>query len=464
MPNKYGMLTPQEAMAQVAAERQQMMQQPHGAAAVFGRALFGGPDPRVQEAQNVHQALKRSNNMPRRVGESEMDFQIRQGEQAYEDLRTVSPFAAQQQAEANRNLTLERDNREALRQDREHVVAEREREKKKDIRDSLLDDYGYVVRVDENGEYHDIGTINMTDEDSSLQTQRMRIEHQQSGLGGNLVTLTREEYLNNVIGGGLVDEAYSKADFGDFEEELSNNTELLHTYGSFLDLVHEAALQGQEGLSFVSSVFTRLNALGTNVRQVVDQVSGDGRGRGAYISNDGKVGSIETAAERWLGKQAGNEVVTGAMLTKMAYQLALVFNKRVTDQDFENAYRMLGGGSGDSTIAMDAMDAVFGGSWDQMERGVKARLSSSSFRRSPRGRIIRELYEGEGGFRDARARVEQLRGDVRERRERERDRPGRQAAADGIEPAGGATGTLLPTVQPDENGMIRAGNAVIRVQ
>lgn len=120
MPNIFGDPSPQEVLAQIAAEGQQAISQArdpqerrNAMMFAFGRYMASGQDPRYIAATKVDSALKQSVAIEREEGESALDFELRRGKALYGLIKDVDSSAAYEVA--SRIVTLEQEKEEQRR-------------------------------------------------------------------------------------------------------------------------------------------------------------------------------------------------------------------------------------------------------------------------------------------------------------------------------------------------------------
>ena len=121
MPDQFGNMTEQEVIQQLQIQRMMERQtertpqeRREGRLRAFGRAISSKVDPRITIAQDIEEAMSKAARLPRTEGETNLDYQIRQGRQAMSDMQNVDPMATAALSAQVTELEMERFTRSKL--------------------------------------------------------------------------------------------------------------------------------------------------------------------------------------------------------------------------------------------------------------------------------------------------------------------------------------------------------------
>lgn len=382
MPDQFGNPTPQEVMAQIAGEDQALLTQ--GATPQerrlnrlvhATRLMAGGQDPRLAQADQIVKAQRRALSMQQEEGESNLDFSIRQGRTMLEDMRDVDPATYAQISEQLTGLEKERLDRRLLLARDERAAAQDERaaaQSEQQVRSQTLANDRTQRDLDFNNVvyFYDPQEQALTGEvmDSTEEGFAERLSaFQQTNPG--VIPVSREQVLD------VLDT--SAADINYFNN--STREQKIGAINNQLRFVDNAAA--------LASVFARSfeEEAGNPAAQVIGSIN---RGIGSIMNNltEGRrildnnrdrnevvlpsygsakfeedVKDIEGRMRedsdmlRWVNQNNISFQDASTLMTSLAYTLARTYDNRVTDADFRNAWKMLGGGNSDPGTIMSAL-------------------------------------------------------------------------------------------------------------
>jgi hypothetical protein len=377
MPDQFGNPTPQEVMQGFADQAEAMRRsaqtpQARREANLYnlGRGAVMGMNPQVVRAREIENALKAGSELERGPQETALDFQIRQARQMFDDVKQVDPTTAAQISAQLTQLESERAEQARLQQSHELDVEQAELDIEADRATNILEGRGYLVNI-VTGEQ--LGSLKMND---PLFDQRS----QELGLGQPGVVVLPYDEASDFGADELFSDMFNKSTLAEMGTHLEASTDLAATGSELIGVLNAAYDADQNALSDVSSAERVLNRISGNIDELAARCG----------SEDGQT---EPLAAAWLRANASRRNISSALLTKMAYQVALAFNRRVTDKDFELAYSMLGGDSGSPEVAVNTIRANLRTNRRSVDDSIGVSLGTEAFRGTAQGTFIGAKYD-----------------------------------------------------------------------
>jgi hypothetical protein len=387
MPDRFGNPTPYEVLANITAERDAMMSQPGLDPTerrlvnlnAVGRMLVQGMDPRLLHAQKIESVMQRAMSAQRDPNESQLDYEIRTGRAAMSEMINVDPSTA---AAISEHLTKLEDMRierrrtlaeDARAEDEHKWSAERFEQEQYENRIKDITD-GVLYEVDKATGKATGHAVNTRDE-NYLEQVREIVDGR-----GNLL-------LNSDQVAGLIDTTQA-------DVKLWNNS----TFAAKMNTVtgaHETAITANK----LMEAFIEASSAGVNTQTYYSKLERgfeqliESRDEFFRALNDGQglppVGSDEFNEDRsnaaeWLQGRQLPVGVTESTLVRLAYTWAKSFDNRVTEADFQKAYDMLAGNSGNPAVVANTIRAATFERYQQLEETVKAE-ADDLLRLSPQG-------------------------------------------------------------------------------
>ncbi|OGT57392.1 MAG: hypothetical protein A3E01_07125 [Gammaproteobacteria bacterium RIFCSPHIGHO2_12_FULL_63_22] len=346
MPDQYGNATPQEVLAQITAERDQIMGAAQGPderrlATLFslGRMMMSGQDPRLLKAQAIENAQREVQELPRGEEESELSYTRRLTSALADRLRDVDPSSAAAARVEAKKLESEEQNRRILMQQetmQEQAIAANESDKTLRQR---FEDMGYVVNL-KTGDV--LGQVKIDDPEYAEKVAK---------IVGNDPTITDMPYedMLRIVNdpATAMGKQVSVQQFGKLTEEIDQNYRMGVTVNQLYDIAEDAWVDNQNTVSDFSAIASKVNAVVGNVAEAMSTMK-DGTDINDYMRGP---------RGRELYERARNKGITESLMVSLAYMFAMARNDRVTDADLEAAVKMLGGQGGDIRVALATIDA-----------------------------------------------------------------------------------------------------------
>lgn len=354
MPDQFGNITPAEALQALANRAEAMRRsaqtpQARREANLYnlGQALSRGANPTVVKAREIEAALRTGTQLTRNPNETAIDFQIRQARQMFDDVKNVDPTTAAQLSEQLTQLETERAEQARIQESHELDVEASELAISAARRENMFDgiQYGYDPQT---GKVSNM-IVDFNDPDHLDQLRAMQ--------EANLVPIPASDVV------GLLDT--SAADM-----TLWNNSgyearlETLSTQVQNVQVANQLAtvLEGamDEGIN-PATYFGRVEAGLLGALNTFDEAKGLVGDEAAPPIGSEEWNEDVSRMRRHMQTRTIPEGVTAELLTALAYSTARTYDNRVTDQDFDKAYRMLGGATGSpANIMANVRQIVFG--------------------------------------------------------------------------------------------------------
>lgn len=347
MPDQFGNATPQELLQQLSDARDAMMaragtgqQGRETVAYTIGRMISAGMDPRIMQAKKIQDAVSASQSTPRQENESEIDYQLRVGSDAFERIRKIDPTSAAKILDQNRKLEQENLNRQILLQQKTMNTNSIAEETRKQTLRKDFENTAYIV--DMKGQ-NVVGQVSLDDPEYDKKVSEFT--------QGNPMRLamSKDDMIKIVDDPAKVGKMVSVQQFAKLSEQIDENYKQAVTATQLNDIIGAAwQKDGQNVLSDLSGVTQQVNRIVGSVDEAKAWY---------YHQNGESVSSYLTAgAGKPLYERARNKGITISLMTGLAYMLAQARNDRVTDADLEAALKMLGGEGGDARTALAVID------------------------------------------------------------------------------------------------------------
>jgi len=185
-------------------------------------------------------------------------------------------------------------------------------------------------------------------------------------------------------------EILSANDFRMTREVLTNGTTFSNLANDLTSILTESLEAGQDALSDVSGMEVIAGRLARDASEV------QSRFQGASFQDVDKqtTREVQDMAQSWMqenAERAARRGITSSTMTQMTYMLALLYNQRVTDKDFDVAYSMLGGDQGDSRSALNNLRHLVQRSGTGVDTAFSP-LDTEAVGRTGRGQVLRRAY------------------------------------------------------------------------
>ena len=345
---------------------------------IFGKAILGGIDPRLTRAQDITDALQPGASLKRRPDETSLDFSIRQHRRMFKDVQDVDPTTASQVMSQLTVLDAERAEQRHLKADRADELELQRLDIEEKTAKNIFQRRGYAINVI-TGEQ--LGSIDTSDGDDAVAA--FRAEH---GIDSNPdIHFLSYDDAREIGADDLFTDILNKSDFADRLDVLDSQTRLASTSNQLVGVLTAAFDAGTNSLSNVAAAENFLNKQISNLQELENL-------RG-FEDDDGRLHATEPKAAQWLRENSARQNVTSALLTKMAYQLAVAFNRRVTDKDFELAYSMLGGDSGSVGTAINVIRSNLTTENTAVRNSIGVELGTELFQGSNQGKFLQVKYD-----------------------------------------------------------------------
>lgn len=345
MPDQFGNPTPQEILAQITAENDELMSRAQSPGErrlahlfTLGRTLTSGMDPRLIRAQGIEEAQREVQQLPRGADESELSYTRRLTSALADRLRSIDPSSANAARIEAKKLESEEQNRRILQQQEE---LQRDSLEKNEFDKTLrerYEDMGYVVNL-KTGDV--LGQVPINDPEYAQKVAK---------IVGNDPTITDMPYedMLKIVNdpGRQVGKQVSVQQFGTLTREIDQNFKMGVTVNQLYDIAEDAWVDNQNTISDFTTLASKVNSIVGNVAETMSTMK-DGTDINDYMNSP---------RGRELYERARNKGITNSLLTSLAYMFAMARNDRVTDADLEAAIDMLGGRGGDIRVALAAID------------------------------------------------------------------------------------------------------------
>jgi len=401
MPDQFGNPTTQEVLAQITAEKDEIMMQASSPDErrmanlyAIGRMMSSGQDPRMLRAKGIEDAQREVQAMPRDDEESELSYTRRLTSALADRLRGVDPAAAALARNEAKKLESEEQNRRILQQ-QEHLqrlsIAEAEDEQSERAR---LEDKGYVIDM-ATGDF--LGQVDTKAPDYAERVETIR-------KGRPTVTdVSYDDMLKFANDAALtsVGKQVSVQQFGKLAENLDQNFAMGVTVNQLYDIAEEAWKSGQNPMSSITGMTNKIQTISNGIGELHRVMRGTNEPLEDYLDGDRGQEFLQRAVRAGISK---------SLFQSLAYMFAMARNDRVTDADLEAALDMIGANGGDIRVAMSAIDQQLrnqrvlmtsadtsiglppdqGGVWSPGQYGIL-----TSKRDAARGQLDRAITRGE---------------------------------------------------------------------
>ena len=354
---------------------------------MFGRALFGGIDPRMMKAEEIATGLQRGSQLRREGSETAIDFSIRQHRVMQDDMRLVDATTHAQISAQLIVLEKERDNLVNLQATRERAGRRDELQMTKLRYDNIAAGRNYVVDDDT---HQSIGSVDLTDDDAQEQLQTMANSVE------NGLILTIDQYL----GDGYREEwqkNYNASEFPVQEMVSKDARRQMLTSNTVMQLILESIHDNQNPISPAAQLQQWATRQAGSLNQFALDTGYSSIGSQLNDSDAGATNLNDAADRYWNNQsQAGRTIVTKQAMTNLAYALARSVNQRVTDKDFELAWSLLGGDGGSMQGVVNALAQLRDDSWDMPGLTVRNLISVDGLLPPPQRQglsLLNDQYE-----------------------------------------------------------------------
>lgn len=361
MPDQYGNPTPQEILQQIVRERDVVLnsartpaEQRNANLYAIGQAATQGFDPRLVNAQKIQDALSKSLALTRGKDESALDYEIRRGRQMFEDVKSVDPTTAADVSAKLVELETERAQQERLKaadkrtetqfgwqtEDRVQVA---KRNRAWDITDGLF------YEVDPKTWKTTGETTGLDDPDHQVKVNEVRDRKN--------ILLSADDLRALGANTSAADYKLLGSDLAATKNQIAGVIDNTNVASNLMKTFINAGKAGDNPATYADKIARGLGPIVNTVNESMKAVG---------MRPAPAVGSPEFAQdvsifEQELQRRNLQSQVPVSLMVQLAYTWAKSFDNRVTEQDFLNAYNMLGAGTqSPAVIASTIREMTFG--------------------------------------------------------------------------------------------------------
>jgi hypothetical protein len=372
VPDQFGNPTGADVMAAMIGERDERLARartPTEARLARVRETVMGMDasrdPRLTQARRLADALRPGQSLTRLEDESDLDFQIRQGRQMFEDVKDIDPDTAAKISTQLTNLEGERMSRRLLQiqtEGQERAMADEDRRRD---REAKLDETLYEVDII-NGRTTG-RSVSRLDPDFE--------DRRRTALQAGRTFLTWEEASSLIPDvSSMMGDWWNKSTYDARLNAINAQAANVETGKELARVIADSIEQfGDVPTTNWDSVERGLIGLGAGLadikRSVLDPQTGEPRSTGGLPQpGDELYESSREQVRNWIDRDGGlpqallqrgmNSARAESLITTMAYVLARSFDARVTEQDYINARRIIGASGGNPVLILSAIDQV----------------------------------------------------------------------------------------------------------
>ena len=413
MPDQFGNPTPQDLLAQVFASRDQQMAtartpQERRLADLhsMGQALGLGFSPQMARAKDLQKAQNDVQALSKKAGESAIDFERRQLGALYNLVKDLDPETATKVVARMTELDKEIDERNRLKAQDSREAYSFEQAKNKDLATNFFQSTVYTMDPSKGLESLERHDLNKPDE-----TQK-RIAERQKEIPG-LLRLSNDQVIQLFGKQAALDSKGASSGFTknaqgkDYDSVIAQG-QVLALSNRLVDLLSDPGFNPLTDFAKVDKV---VNAVGQDVISMNQETALARGGEGALRDNSSfavqGTGSWPGLASLRARGNAVAKAVSDSLFVRLAYAFAKSMDPggRLSDKDFDMAWRMLGGDTRDPRAAAQAIG-------DQINTTVAMQLDALSRKYSGTGefsdRINREIDVARGNIDSFNKRLDKL--------------------------------------------------------
>jgi len=382
VPDVFGNPTPLEVLAQLGTEQNKALNESAGDPGArreimlqqIGQGFSGVVDPRLAMARKRQDAMQKAMAITRNEGESELDFNIRQHNALYENLKSFDPNSALDVRDSLVKLENERQQQNRLKAEEarqesqeQRAVSAENRAVVKAAQDTeshnaamAKDKYDMIQRglfyeVDPNTQKVTKETALATDPNFDAQIAAGRAR-------GN-IWLDSNQVREALLSTKAADYKFLGSDEGHQKNLITAATSATLSARRIIDVFDKAADAGINSTSY-------FNKLEAGFQGFLEAWNEGERALGvapAPVPGTKEWADANAGAIKYLQDRGAHTAISSSLLTQFAYVLAKTTDPRVTEPDYQNAYKILSATRGNPALIAATLHQIIMGQYeDQM--------------------------------------------------------------------------------------------------